>query len=138
MSRGYKSLNNNKLQNKRMLTPREASRIYTVSRATLMRKLKGGIVTGEKDDGGRWLIDQTELARLWQKRSADTPDPGEQLALADEIDQLRIRLAMAETQANERGERIEDLKQQVADLRRLLPPADEHVHRGRRWWRWWQ
>ena len=103
-----------------------------------MRKLKGGIVTGEKDDGGRWLIDQTELARLWQKRNADTPDPDEQIALADEIDQLRIRLAMAETQASERGERIEDLKQQVADLRRLLPPADEHVRRGRRWWQLWR
>lgn len=122
---------------------REAAKIYHVSRPTLTKALKDGKISGTKDHRGRWQIDPAELERVYQPRETK-PDkdgrpqhggfPTDLNALSKELDALKTRLAeveqraaVAEALAEERGQRIED-------LRRMLPSPTQP--RRKRWpWR---
>ena len=93
---------------------REAVKFYQVSRPTLSKSLKSGIISGVKDDRGQWQIDRAELDRVYQARTVgfkqDTQYlPGklfttslpennpETIALKRENDLLREMLTRAET-----------------------------------------
>lgn len=93
---------------------REAVKFYQVSRPTLSKSLKNGIISGKKDDKGQWQIDPTELARVYQPRKVEPEHSGQLLPgnltasntleneventiLKREIDLLREMLAKAET-----------------------------------------
>lgn len=96
------------------LSIREAVKFYRVSRPTLSKSLKNGVISGIKDGKGQWQIDRSELDRVYQTRTtemeksrqdlpgnlptADTIEIGtETTALKREIDLLREMLAKAET-----------------------------------------
>ena len=126
---------------------REAVKVFDVSRPTLTKALKSGKVSGVQDGKGRWQVDPSELARVYQRRSpeagkADKVLPGnlptvnsllqadakaELAALQAELEQEKIRRAAAEALAEERAKHIED-------LRRMLPPPGETPRK--RWWPW--
>lgn len=126
------------------LSPREAVKVYQVSRATLMRALSDGAISAEKTDAGHWKIDPSELARRYQPRSnpdqviRTTPDQSSQ----DEPDQnptpdhdLNLRLARAEAELAAEREKVALLERNLDDLRRMLPAPDDAKPR-RRWWLW--
>lgn len=120
------------------LTPREAVKAYTVSRATLMRALSNGKISAEKSAAGAWQIDAAELARVYAPRPLDRarpaslnrhdthPEPGLDHALA-------ARLAMAEAALEAERVKTALLQRNLDDLRRMLPPIDT---KPRRWWPW--
>ena len=127
---------------------REAVKHFDVSRPTLQKALKSGKVSGVQDGKGQWQVDPSELARVYQARSADAGEvektlPGnlstknrglpssvdaEVSALRAELEQERIRRGAAEALAEERARHIDD-------LRRLLP-APGAKPQGKRWWQW--
>jgi len=130
------------------MTIREAARVFDVSRPTLAKRIKDGRLSATPTEGGGWLIDPAEMVRagyLARQEGADDlakdgQHPSGQLSkiasaavVKDELTQLRVKLAeaeqraaVAEALAQERAERIED-------LRRMLPaPAAQR----RRWWPW--
>jgi hypothetical protein len=125
------------------LSPREAVKVYQVSRATLMSALQEGKISAEKTDAGHWQIDRAELARVYQPRtpqkamnrtkpdhmSRDEPDQKPPLDHA-----LELRLARAEAALDAERAKNELLERHVADLRRMLPPPDAAPRR--RWWPW--
>ena len=117
------------------LSIREAVKHYQVSRPTLTKALKGGKVSGTQDGQGKWSIDPSELARVYQPRvsvsdapeqmltgkseanlaTPNTSDPSELEALRAQLTEVELRAVKAETRADaaellakERAERIED------------------------------
>jgi hypothetical protein len=130
------------------LSVRAAAAQFEVSRPTLSKWLKSGKISGERlpdEQGGGWLIDPAELIRAGvQSRGADLakyaeqgPDKftvfdkglqGELATLREALAEAEKRVAVAEALAQERADRIED-------LRRMLPAPDAKAQ-GKRWWPW--
>jgi hypothetical protein len=132
------------------LSPREASRRFAVSRATLMKHLRNGTLSGTQDEAGTWRIDAAELVRVYQPRAdqsaglsrsnvaqvsrsrpAGEPVPETQ----DERRDLLVRLARVEAERDAERAKVELLERHLEDVRRLLPPPDQ-VKPRRRWWPW--
>jgi len=126
------------------LSPRDAVKVYRVSRATLTKALSNGKISAEKTDAGHWLIDAAELARVYALRSPQEAvshaRPGQ--VSRDEPDQrtgpdaadMAARLARAEAALDAEREKVALLQRNLDDLRRLLPPPDSAPRR--RWWPW--
>jgi len=125
------------------LSPRDAVKVYQVSRATLMNVLSNGTISAEKTDAGHWQINPAELARLYAPRasqkavsraspgqvSRDEPDQKTALDAAD----MAARLARAEVALDAERDKVALLQRNLDDLRRMLPPPDA---KPRRWWSW--
>ena len=129
------------------LSPREAVKLYQVSRATLTKALQDGTVSAEKTEAGHWQIDAAELTRVYQPRapqkavsrtkpdhvSRDSPDQ----TTASEAADMAVRLARAEAALDAEREKTALLERHVADLRRMLPPPAPEAPPPpprRRWW----
>ena len=125
------------------LSPRDAVRLYRVSRATLTKALSDGKISAEKTDAGHWQIDPAELARVYAPRApqkavsraspgqVSRDEPGQKTAL-DAAD-MAARLARAEAALDAEREKVDLLQRNLDDLRRMLPPPDA---KPRRWWPW--
>jgi hypothetical protein len=115
-----------------ILTISRAAKVFDVSRPTLLKHLKAGKISGNKDDDKGWQIDTAELARVYQPRGAegakyvpaDLPPVSSGLTddLKAENERLRRDLAVAEALAEERGNRLDQL------VPLLMAP------KKRRWW----
>jgi hypothetical protein len=112
----------------------EASKLFDVSRPTLLKHLHQGKITGEKirvDKNVFWKLDVTELARLYRRRGEAAPDitkdgTGETASLRAEIKLLEAKLE-AEREARAL------VQAHLDDLRNRLPGPQTQVSR-RRWW----
>jgi hypothetical protein len=124
------------------LSPRDAVKVYQVSRATLMNALSDGTISAEKTGSGHWRIDPAELARVYSPRASKAavsrtmPDqvsrdePGQKTAVDHD---MAARLAKAEAELAAEREKTALLQRNLDDLRRMLPPPDA---KPRRWWPW--
>ena len=134
------------------LSIREAVKHYQVSRPTLTKALKNGRVSGTQDGQGKWSIDPSELARVYQSRTGvsdvpdqtltgqpeaklttpNTPDPTELEALRAQLVEVELRAVKAETRADAAELLAKERAERIEDLRRMLPPPD--AVKKRRWW----
>ena len=123
------------------LSPRDAVKMYQVSRATLMRALSDGKVSAEKTDAGHWQIDTSELARVYAPRAPETETSrinSEQVNRHEtgvetrSEHALELRLARAEAALEAEREKNTLLQRHLDDLRTMLPPPDAKPRR--RWW----
>ena len=99
------------------LSPRDAVRLYRVSRATLTKALSDGKISAEKTDAGHWQIDPAELARVYAPRApqkavsraspgqVSRDEPGQKTAL-DAAD-MAARLARAEAALDAEREKVD-------------------------------
>ena len=107
---------------------REAVKHYQVSRPTLMKHLKEGKLSANKDGQGTWEIDQSELTRVYKPREGnDRVDQSELPTLNNSINSNENSLLQVKLDAAmETIERLEtdkaDWKQQAQSLARLMPP----------------
>jgi len=131
------------------LSPRDAVKLYQVSRATLMRAIQEGKISAEKTDAGHWQIDSSELARLYAPRAPQKAVSRTRPAQVNRHDTppeppldhaLELRLARAEAALDAEREKSALLERHVADLRRMLPAPDTALagteRRRRSWWPW--
>ena len=129
------------------LSPREAVKRYQVSRATLMKALETGSISGEQNARGHWRIDAAELNRMYQPRatqaavSRSRPDQVSRSEPAyerpkdrGEPDDMAVRLARAEAELAAERAKVDLLQRHLDDVRRMLPPPDAKPRR--RWWPW--
>ena len=125
------------------LSPRDAVKMYQVSRATLMRALSDGKISAEKTDAGHWLIDTAELARVYAPRApqkAVSRTKPEQLNRCETPTEppldhaLELRLARAEAALDAERQKNTLLQRNLDDLRAMLPPSDAKPRRS--WWPW--
>lgn len=125
------------------LSPRDAVKVYQVSRATLMKALSDGTISADKTDAGHWRIDPAELARVYSPRASQAavsrtiPDqigrdePGHKAAADHD---LAARLAKAEAELAAERVKVDLLQRHLDDVRRMLPPPDTKPRRS--WWPW--
>ena len=118
-----------------------------MSRATLMKALETGSISGEQNARGHWRIDAAELNRMYQPRatqaavSRSRPD---QVSRSEptyerpkdrgEPDDMAVRLARAEAELAAERAKVDLLQRHLDDVRRMLPPPDAKPRR--RWWPW--
>ena len=107
---------------------REAVKHYQVSRPTLMKHLKEGKLSANKDGQGTWEIDQSELTRVYKiRKTSDHVDQSSFPTLNNPINSNENSLLQVKLDAAmETIERLEadkaDWKQQAQSLARLMPP----------------
>lgn len=130
------------------LSLRKAAEQFDVSRPTLTKALKIGKLSGQRDERGAWLVDTAELARLYNPRmglpgkgTGKFTDENRGLAAsvatpeqAAELDELRSKLAEAEKRAAVAEALAEERAERIEDLRRMLPGPGEGGPAARRWW----
>lgn len=115
------------------LSPLEAVKFYRVSRAKLTKALRDGTLSAEKTDAGHWQIDSAELARIYHSRTprkgASRPQP--ENVRSDEpkhntaLDQeVPARLAKIEAELAIERDRLQMLKRDLDELKRMLPAQD--------------
>jgi Tfp pilus assembly protein PilN len=127
------------------LSFRKASEVFDVSRPTLSKARKAGKISAEKDERGTWLIEESELARLYRRRvqlpgkstddlsSKNTPLPDTLNAPEQaEIDRLKEQLAEAEKRAAIAEALAQERAQHIEDLRLMLPAPGNRPRR--KWW----
>lgn len=127
------------------LSMNAASKIFSVSRPTLLKHLQAGKVSGEKDvQTGQWTLDRSELARVYPLRAKPSdrlhdnytnPVRGLDNTLHAKIERLEKDLAVAEAVAEERQQRIEAQEQRLVETLKLLEGPQKTPHR-RKWWPW--
>lgn len=122
------------------LSPRDAVKVYQVSRATLMRALQNGDISADKTDMGHWRIEPSELARLYEPRAkagpvsrtkSDQVNRGDPEQKSNSDNDVAVRLARAEAELAAEREKTAMLQRHLDDVRRMLPPPDA---KPRRWW----
>ena len=103
---------------------RQAAEVCGKSRTTLHRALKDGRMSGTQDKAtGEWSIDPSELRRVFPRTGGvhehkSTDVQGKCTQNTDEI--MAVKVAMLEDQ-------LEREKETVADLRKRLDRAENHV-----------
>jgi hypothetical protein len=102
--------------------------------------------SGEQDTSGAWHVDATELARVYKRRDVRADKlPGKNEsdlssmnrglpAKLDDLAELQKQLAEAEKRAAVAEALAEERAQRIEDLRRLLPASGEGPGKPRRWW----
>ena len=124
---------------------REAAKLYNVSRPTLSKALKKGDLSGEKDGQGQWQIDTSELARVYQPRTVEVDNIGkdvaDNLSVANtpsfvELERLKGALAVAEARAEAAENIAQERADRIEDLRRMLP--DPNTTKARSRWLFWR
>ena len=94
-------------------TAGQAAKATGVATATITRALKRGRISGQKDDSGAWMIDPSELHRVFPPLSHnDSATPNTQ-------DHATARTT------HERGPEISALEREVQTLREALSDARE-------------
>lgn len=127
----------------------EAAKRFEVSRPTLLKHLKSGKISGEKDHAKGWQIDTSELARVYTARgegdgkvsATHLPQVAKTLqaeledrikALESDLNTERKDREIAQALADERAER---LAEQGRRLDQLLPLLTNQ-RKKRSWWPW--
>lgn len=134
------------------LSIREAVKHFQVSRPTLTKSLKSGKISGAQDGQGKWSIDPSELARVYQPRpvsseahepvksaqpaatltNQNTSDLGKLEALRTQLAEVELRAVKAETRADAAELLAKERAERIEDLRRMLPPPE----RAKKRWFW--
>lgn len=127
------------------LSLREAVKAFDVSRPTLTKAINSGKLSGTRNSKGQWEISSSELARVYQPRTTqgETLDRGEQANFTTpntnvslEIERLRADLALAEARAEAAEKLAQERADRIEDLRRMLP-APGKVASSRQKRTWW-
>lgn len=129
------------------ISAREAVKRFDVSRPTLIKALNSGKLSGVKDGNDQWEIDTAELVRVYAPRSSDaaknddvftsdltTFTPHDNQTDQAEIERLKAALTLAETRADAAERLAQERAERIEDLRRMLPPPQEPARRRR--WPW--
>lgn len=117
---------------------------------TITRAIKNGKISAERIDGGGYLIDPSELHRVFPPvtRKGDTPPtmlghetPNETGVLEVELKMLRERLADKDDQIadlrkrlDQEGEERRRLTAMITDQRSFPAPTEAEEGPRRRWW----
>src|SRR3954451_20710929 len=134
------------------LTLAQAAEATERSRSTLLRAIRKGQISASRDAAGGFLVEESELARVFPIRGRDAADGEPMPSLAEAL----ARLDAAEARIADKDAAIDDLRNRLdeerADRRQALDrlaAAQERiaalltdqrstapVSARRSWWRW--
>ena len=111
-----------------------AAQASGVNRSTILRAIKNGKISGQRDASGAWNVEPVELHRVFPPKP--TPEAVPQHAPPDA--ELRIRLAVAEERLGELKVRLEEMREEKnswkAHAERLALGAPKPASPS--WWSW--
>jgi hypothetical protein len=118
---------------------RDAVKEFQVSRPTLTKALNNGKVSGEKDDNGTWMMEASEIARVYKPRS---PSPDKEHAKetsqnTSEHHYMRGKLETLESYVDDLKEQRNkaETRAEAAEARVTALLSDQSTKR-RGWWPW--
>lgn len=98
------------------LTAREAGEQVGKTRQAIIKAIKKGTLSAEKDVAGEWRIEPVELFRVYQPvPTGDVTAPATELSW--DTDRIRRELEVRDEQIASLRERLEALEEDKADLR---------------------
>lgn len=106
----------------------KAAKIFDVSRPTLQKALREGMISGQKTKSGggeSWQIDTAELARVYALRHPDpgnTPDKKSGISMERE---QHLSMENISTSRTFTGESVKALESVTAELERLRTELDQ-------------
>lgn len=113
------------------LSLREAVKLFDVSRPTLTKAINSGKLSGVRNDKGQWEISPSELTRVYRPRVAEPANHSDQEQVKfttsntpanTDIARLKAELALAEARAEAAEKLAQERAERIDDLRRMLPP----------------
>lgn len=109
------------------------------TKSTILKSIRAGRISAQKDDFGNWAIDPAELHRVYppvsEKPTSERQETGGELAKIRELE-TRIEL-MGDLLKQVEGER-DNLREQNARLTALLPPPSAEAAPARGLLRWFK
>jgi excisionase family DNA binding protein len=109
-----------------MLTLAEAAQRTGLHRSNLLRAIKSGRVSGTRDESGAWLIDESELVRVYGDLRSATLQPAQGTALLElKLEHAEQRICDLMRRA-ERAEHEADEWREQAKRIALPPPSAPH------------
>ena len=101
-----------------MYTLGQAARATGKGKSTIFKAIKSGKISAEKDDHGRWSIEPSEVHRVYQAVSKETVSKETMETIGNpEVDTLKHRVEVLETDLRATRKQNEYLEAQVEDLR---------------------
>lgn len=115
---------------------REAVKHFDVSKPTLLKDLNRGKVSGVKDDAGQWVLDPSELGRVYRARSSSTPlragKVGQSAAnLTGQIGSKEQAMGLASS-SDASGNEVASLKVRLQEAETALAVITERVEAAER------
>jgi predicted site-specific integrase-resolvase len=125
----------------------QAAQQVGLHRSNLLRAIKAGRVSAQRDDSGAWQVDESELVRVYGDLRSATLQPAQPDAL------IELRLQQAEQRVSDLTRQLEralceaaDWKREASDwkeeAKRIALPAPSAPHQvtqpsqRRSFWRW--
>lgn len=134
------------------LSANKAHKLAHVSKRTLLDALETGRLSGEKNSKGHWLIDQSELLRVFPKdrfghtpsqpktSDDDTEKPPKSNVLEAQLEAMQTQLEIIK---QERERERAQLSDQIVHLRNALDKAQQTTalltdqrRQKQTWWPW--
>jgi len=118
---------------------REAVKEFQVSRPTLTKALNNGKVSGKKDDNGTWMMETSEISRVYKPRAtlpdkehvkASTQNTSEHHYMKGKLEALESYVDDLKEQRNKAENRADAAEARVTALL-----SDQSTKR-RGWWPW--
>ena len=135
-----------------MYSLRQAADAVGKGKPAVLKAIKSGKISAQKNDHGEWQIDPAELHRVYPPVSGNGSDgvssereetPKETSALQREIELLRERMADKDTQIEDlRGERdrlLKVIEEQAGTMKLITDQRDRAARekpKRRSWWPW--
>jgi excisionase family DNA binding protein len=120
------------------LTLAEAAEATGLNRSTILRSIKSGKISGQRDASGAWSVEPSELHRIFPPLSAQAmPNALRQDAQADAlVSELRAQLAEMRAQRDDlKAQR--DAWQGIAERLSLgTPKPPQPEPKPLTWWQW--
>ncbi|WP_312283754.1 hypothetical protein [Candidatus Igneacidithiobacillus taiwanensis] len=118
------------------LTITEAAKVAGISRMTLYKHIKNGLISVEKDQFGKPGIDTSELIRVFGDLKGDlgTDVDSKNMALQAELESCREMLSLVRQELDRALEREVWLKARIEASEQKLLASQETKRRW--WWPW--
>lgn len=91
------------------ISPKQAGELVGRTKAAIIKAIREGRISGEKDANGEWRIEPAELLRVYQPANDGTPQeaPRVDAGLQAEIEGLRRLVALLENQRDDLRQRLD-------------------------------
>jgi excisionase family DNA binding protein len=107
----------------------EAAQATGVNRSTILRAIKSGKISGQRDSSGAWAVEPVELHRVFPPAEATPRDVPEDAQADQLVAELRAQLAEMRSQR--------DAWQGIAERLALGGPKPEQpAPKPPTWWQW--
>jgi hypothetical protein len=121
------------------LSAREAAEQVGLTKQAIIKAIRKGSISAEKDVSGEWRIDPAELFRVYQASVKVNDNQQPSLAVVDHGLQREVafrdeKIVLLESQLADIREDRDRWRAQAEQATRLL--TDQRPNRPRRWWPW--